>query len=376
MMKLAAALMLVASLAEAQTQNRVAPSGAPSVAANNTFFVTWRDPREYAFEVGVPQGWQVSGGMVRSFTVETHSVIRASSPDGKIQIFNDDPDLHPRQIPNQLTQFAGFREGQTMQGAWGGPVLLARYATGSQFAQQYIQARLCRQPAVINGVMDLREATARMNAIIAPYALQQRVPAQASIGEATFACGGSVGYVLANTLYTGQPGGLEGWSVYQLSGYVVSDPQQAGLAFYVLNTMFETFKTNPQWEARVAREVQDLTGAVTRMQNAMTQSIAEYGRRQAAAASAGGFNHPNSGQLPTDLRKKWAGEDVSRQKISDATLGQTWVHSSTGANVRVDNSVTNWWRDASGNVVAGPASGGPPAGSQGQFEKLQPGWQP
>jgi hypothetical protein len=375
-MKLAAALMLVATMAEAQTQNRLPPSGAPSVAANNTFFVTWRDPREYAFEVGVPQGWQVSGGMVRSFTVETHSVIRATSPDGKIQIFNDDPDLHPRQIPSQLTQFAGLREGQTIQGAWGGPVLLARYVTGSQFAQQYIQARLCRQPAVITGVMDLREATARMNAIIAPYALQQRVPAQASIGEATFACGGSVGYVLANTLYTGQPGGLEGWSVYQLSGYVVSDPQQAGLAFYVLNTMFETFRTNPQWEARVAREVQDLTGAVTRMQNAMAQSIAEYGRRQAAAASAGGFNHPNSGQLPTDLRKKWASEDVSRQKISDATLGQTWMHSSTGANVRVDNSVTNWWRDASGNVVAGPASGGPPAGSQGQFEKLQPGWQP
>ena len=229
-MKLAAALMLVATMAEAQTQNRLAPSRAPSVAANNTFFVTWRDPREYAFEVGVPQGWQVSGGMVRSFTVETHSVIRATSPDGKIQIFNDDPDLHPRQIPSQLTQFAGFREGQTIQGAWGGPVLLARHVTGSQFAQQYIQARLCRQPAVITGVMDLREATARMNAIIAPYAMQQRVPAQANIGEATFACGGSVGYALANRLYTGQPGGLEGWSVYQLSGYVVSDPQQAGLA--------------------------------------------------------------------------------------------------------------------------------------------------
>jgi len=141
-----------------------------------------------------------------------------------------------------------------------------------------------------------------------------------------------------------------------------------------MNTMLETMKTNPVWEARVAREVQDLTGTVTRMQNAMAQSIAEYGRRQASAASAGGFNHPNSGQLPTDLRKKWASEDVSRQKYSDATLGQTWMHSSNGANVRVDNSTTNWWRDPSGSVVAGPNSGGPPAGSQGQFEKLQPGW--
>ncbi len=111
------------------------------------------------------------------------------------------------------------------------------------------------------------------------------------------------------------------------------------------------------------------------MQQAMTQSIAQYGQRQAAAASAGGFNHPNSGELPTDLRKKWASEDVSRQKFSDATIGQTWMHSSSGANVRVDNSATNWWRDNGGNVIRGPESGGPPPGSQGQYEKLQSGWQ-
>jgi hypothetical protein len=375
-MKIASGCLFLALLVGGPIQTRVPSPAAPAVASNNTFFVSWRDPRENAFEVGVPQGWRVTGGMVRPYVVETHSVIRAASPDGKIQIFNDDADLHPRQVPNQLTQLAGFREGQTIQAPWGGPVLLARYVTGSQFAQQYIQARLCRQPVAIASVMDLAEATARMNAAIAPYARQQGVPTQVSIGEASFRCGDSAGYVLANTLYTSPPGGPAGWAVYSLSGYIVSDPEQAGLAFYVLNTMIETYRTNPQWEARAAREVQDLTGAVTRMQNAMAQSIAEYGRRQASAASAGGFNHPNSGQLPTDLRKKWASEDASRQRISDATLGQTWVHSSSGANVRVDNSVSNWWRDPSGNVVAGPEGGGPPPGSQGQFEKLQPGWQP
>ena len=126
----------------------------------------------------------------------------------------------------------------------------------------------------------------------------------------------------------------------------------------------------------MAQELKDVTGAVTRMQHAMAQNIAQYGQRQASAASAGGFNHPNSGQLPTDLRKKWAGEDVSRQKFSDATMGQKWMHSSSGANVRVDSSSANWFRDYSGNVVRGPEGGGPPPGSQGQYEKLQPGWQP
>ncbi len=54
-------------------------------------------------------------------------------------------------------------------------------------------------------------------------------------------------------------------------------------------------------------------------------------------------------------------------------MGQSWMHSSSGANVRVPNSASNWWKDNSGDVVAGPESGGPPSG--GQWEKLQPGWQ-
>jgi hypothetical protein len=315
--------------------------------------------------------------MTRVGQIEFHAVIRAQSPDGKIQVFYDDPDVHGREVPNQLTQFAGLREGQSLKAPSGEPVLLARYLTGAQFSQQYLGGKLCRQP-VITDASDLREATAQMNAVLQPFARQQQSVARASVGEASFRCGGSAGYVMANTLYAQAAGGsgVTMWWVYQLGGYQVSDPQQAGLAYYVFNTLLETLKVNPQWEAQVAREVQGVTASVTQMQNAMAQSIAQHGQRQAASASAGGFNHPNSGELPTDLRKKWASEDVSRQKFSDATMGQTWVHSSSGTNVRVDNSATNWWKDYSGNVVRGPESGGPPAGSQGQYEKLQPGWQP
>jgi hypothetical protein len=371
-------MFVVVAGAHGQEREGTKPGASPASAApNNTFFVTWRDPRENAFQVGVPQGWQVSGGLFRASQIEPHMVIRAQSPDAKIQIFFDDPDLLARQIPDQMTQFMGLREGQTVQAAWGGRVLLSRYLTGTQFAQQYIRERLCRQ-SVITDISDLRDATARMNAMIQPYAMQTRSMSQANVGEATFRCGSSVGYVMANTFYI-RPAvgpGTTMWFVYYLGGYQVSDPQQAGLAYYVLNTMIESFKLNPQWEARNERDVQDVTGAVTRMQSEMAQSIAQYGQRQAAAASAGGFNHPNSGELPTDLRKKWASEDSSRQKYSDATMGQTWVHSSSGANVRVDNSSSNWWRDKSGNVVRGPESGGPPPGSQGQYERLLPGWQP
>ena len=360
------------------------PSGGPTTpspargaesGANNTFFVTWRDPREDAFQVGVPQGWQVGGGLMKVNPNDPHGVVRAQSPNGNIQIFIDDPDLHPHQVPDQTTQFAGKREGQFLQSPSGGSILLARYQTGTQFAQSYVRTKLCRRP-MINDAAELRELTRQMNAILQPFAMQQRAIAQGSLGETVFQCGGSAGYVMAGTFYVrAMSGGVVLWFVSRLGGYLVSDPQQAGLAYYVLNTMFETLKTNPRWEARNAQQAHAVNSSVAQMQSAMAQSIAQYGQRQAASASAGGFNHPNSGALPTDLRKKWASEDASRQRTSDATLGQTWMHSSNGANVRVDNSSSYWWRDNSGNVVAGPASGAPPTGSQGQWEKLTPGWQ-
>ena len=53
---------------------------------------------------------------------------------------------------------------------------------------------------------------------------------------------------MANTVYAKPavgPGAVL-WFVYQLGGFEVADPQQAALAFYVLNTMLETFQMNPQ----------------------------------------------------------------------------------------------------------------------------------
>src|SRR6185295_8107981 len=132
---LSIAIPVVACAQTAANKSPQTPSG------NNTFFVTWKDPSQNAFQVGVPQGWKVTGGMVHPNVVEAHGVVRLQSPDGKIQVFLDDPDVHPRQVPNQMTQFAGLREGQTVPGGWGGPVLLARYLTGTQFAQQYAQAK-------------------------------------------------------------------------------------------------------------------------------------------------------------------------------------------------------------------------------------------
>ena len=57
-------------------------------------------------------------------------------------------------------------------------------------------------------------------------------------------------------------------------------------------------------------------------------------------------------------------------------MGQHWEHNpTTGENVRVDNSSQYYWMDHSKNVVAGSPDGTPPTGSQGQYTRLEKGWQ-
>ncbi len=370
-------IQIASAISQAQSRTPQQPAKRGTAApSNNTFFETWRDPREDAFRIGVPVGWRVSGGTVRLASVDVRPVVRAESPDGTVRVFIDDPDLRVHQVPDRMMLQAGFREGQEIKGAWGGPLLLARYLTGEQFARRYATQKLCPRGQITES-LPLPAASQELNARLRPIAARQGTAVQANIGEAYFRCDKSVGYTLANTLllYPATGVGVQIWAVYQLGSVVVSDPAQASFGAYVLHTMLETFALNPQWEARQAKLTRDVTGAVTQMQQAMAQSIAQHAQRQASAASAGGFNHPNNTRLPTDLRAKWAREDVSRQKFSDATMGQQWMHNpTTGQNVRVDNSNPYVWQGHDRSLVVGPNDGSPPPGSQGQYTKLEPGW--
>src|SRR5262245_49531640 len=92
-------------------------------------FTKWVDPRESAFAVNVPQGWQIGGGLVRHSAVSSNPVVRAQSPDGKVQVLVGDPNVLPATVPNQLYAYAGIREGQSTQDPSGRPVVMGRYPT-------------------------------------------------------------------------------------------------------------------------------------------------------------------------------------------------------------------------------------------------------
>jgi hypothetical protein len=356
------------------------PQGQPAASGGaNTFFTTWHDPRENAFELGVPKGWKVTGGWIRKNAVDAGGVVRAQSPDGKIQIIIGDPNIQSYQTPGRASQMMGLREGQPVANG-GSSVIISRFLSGSQFAQQFIRSTMCREAAVTDA-SELRELTIEMNSTLQAYSNQRfgaQFASQASAGDAEYRCGGGAGYVQATTLWiraasVQAANAGAAWWVWRLGAYQVSDVQQSGLAYYVLNTMLETFKFDPRWSARNEQNVDAAAKASMKAQDDIAKKASDFAHGQASKASAGGYNHPNTGQLPQDLRKKWATEYNSLQKRGDAVSGTTWMHTANGDNVRVSNSSTNYWRNAAGDVIPGPESGSPPPG--GGWEKLQQGWQ-
>jgi hypothetical protein len=343
-----------AALIRCTALSLVLSSGAyagPQEGADSSVFVTWREPNEGAYTINVPQGWTVGGGVKRRTPVDVRSALNIVSPDGGIRLFIGDYDVPPAREPDQLTQMAGMREGYVYDG-----VLLARYQSGVEFAQRYAGWKLCRQPRMLQSG-PLRKESETLSAEVARYASNMAMAASASVGEAIFRCGQAEGFVMAATLHSwpAQGPGVSGWAVYQLAGFTTQDPAQGYFAKYILSSMLGSLQMNHEWEMRSAQAAGQYANAMMQMSNAVTQTVILHAKQQSAQGSAGGWNHPNKGDVPKINR-----DPGVEQRSDDARRGTRRVCDDLGTCATVDNSWSHVWRDHSGNTVPGPASGYPP----------------
>jgi hypothetical protein len=306
-------------------------------------FTSWRDPSEGAFTLNVPEGWQIEGGIARTSAIDPHPVVRATSPDHTMQVFYGDPDLIAREVPNQMTAYAGIREGQTMQASWGGPILLARYETGEQFARNYIASQLCRAPQITSSDT-LEDATRQLSEAAVNYGRTMGAEAQAWVGETNFQCGDQTGYVRASTVLAGSATGqgVGVWFVMELGGFMAADPSQVAMARYALNNMAGSFKLDPEWEARQAQTTRDVNGAVTRAQQQMASSIAQHARQQAQS---------NQIDVMSGWEKRNKVMDGIMQRDSDTRLGITTATDDITGSHTVSNDSTYHWTRPDGSIV-------------------------
>lgn len=357
---LAGLLLLVslpAHLAAATAPSQASPSGIGiqiERAGGGVRFVSWTEPREHSFSVDVPQGWTLSGGLNWTGPIDPQAFVRVQSPDGKVRIFLGDPEILPRQVPNQVAYLqTGATEGAVFQSPTGGRVLLQRFKTGTQFGKkEVVQARHCQNPRWVTE-SDLPDRARAINAALTPEARKWNTNISVSAGEAGFICGNVQGSVSATTVLGWGAGPTQAWFVQSVAVFLSADPMRSMQARYIMEHMMATAKADPQWLQAFEQRVLAKTGAVIKMQNAALQ--AQLSAAQSASTTLSRLNHPNPG---VNVRP---GE--RRPTSVNTILGTKDVCDAIGRCKNVSNDSETHFMDPSGNTRPGRAGGAPPDNS-------------
>lgn len=291
-------------------------------------FVSWSDPREGAFSVDVPRGWQVQGGAFRAAPVDVRPSVEVRSPDGEVVVRLGDPDL-----PTFIEPIAFFPEG-SVYNPYGTPMMSRRLTSGRTFASQYAASR-CRDAELV-AAADRADAVQQINAIYRRYLPS----AQITAGDATFRCGARVGYYFAG-LQVSRMGGPAMWKAEYLLGYLAS-PARAQEADAVMTRLIDSFAINPQWLAMQGGVAQGTSQAVTEAGNAISKMVSEsYWTTQAI------------------------GSEISRRR-SNANLGVEDVKDEFGNTYRVESGSNHYWINPRGTIVGTNVDAVP----RGDFKQL------
>ncbi len=325
--------------------------------------VNWQDPTEHAFTLQVPAGWQISGGTHRNSPMDARGYVYATTPDGKIRVWVNDPNVLPRQEPNNLYFSIGWYEGRTVRGP-GGPLFIERFRTGTQFAQEFTQQRFCRNVRTLSG-FDLHREAQQMNAAIAPSAARVGAQILASAGEIIYECGEQSGYTMAVTLLAyGRPQSPRIWTIEKLAGYL-SDKGSVDIARYVLNTMMASLKVDPKWQMQYERQIRDTTGALMAISNQVTQQSMQLAQRsleqniRQVQQRQQQFDQISQ-MRESSFKRQMDSQDRIRQKWSDITLGQIHGCDDNGTCSTQSNEYQYHWVSPNGTVVGGPSDGSSP----------------
>ncbi|MBS1855241.1 MAG: hypothetical protein JST11_07735 [Acidobacteria bacterium] len=300
----------------------------------NLRWTRWQDPRENAFSLEVPAGWNVEGGAYRFAAVDIRKAVRATSPDGRIRITGGDQDLPTFTEPNQMLAMTGFREGSWYSPGYGVRMMVRRYTPGTLFAQQYVSgvaARGCADLA-FTGSRDRPDADAPLNRLMSGLAAAGGMM-QIRTGETTFTCRQNgqpaEGYYLAGSLRAGMAGSPSAiWHVEYLYGYLAA-AGQVSLAQQVLAHMLSTYQDNPQWVAMQQNVTANTSRIVAQTQQEVSKIITDT------------FNYRNQ-----------VNDEISRRRENSILGTVDVVDPSTGRQFKVENSSNYYWLDHQG-VIAG-----------------------
>jgi hypothetical protein len=301
-------------------------------------FARWRDPREGAFSLEVPEGWKVDGGTFRFGAVDVRSLVDVRSPDGAVMLRIGDPDL-----PTFTEPLPFFPEGSTYSPGYGVSFGVRRSPEGQEFAADYVRTTVARWcgGAQLAGGRDRDDAVRQLNAIYQQYGLSVSMRA----GDVNFTCRQGAramqGYYFAG-IQVVRMGGPAIWRAENLLGFIAT-PERTSQATDILSRMVSSFRIDEQWMARQQQTTAATSAIVTETNEVISKSIAD-----------------------TYWAKQPIESEISRRR-SNAILGvEDVVDEHTGRHYRVESGSSYFWINPQGTIAGTDVDAMP----RGDFRQL------
>lgn len=280
-------------------------------------YKTWWDPKEHAFSVDIPSGWEVNGGLFRFASVDIRPSVIVFSPDKEIFISGGDSGIPPFVIPSRLLEMTGFREGSWYSPGYGVNMRVKRYLDGRRFAREYVITKIASGYTNLTFTKekdrpDVSKVLNNINRKYGAYGIQSTV----NTGEVFFTCSKNnknyVGYYFAGTRLT-TAYGAGNWLIEYLFGFM-AEKSKSDIARDVLGRMVKSFRINPQWMAMQTNIAAATSEIVSRTHNEISEIISSsYRYRQRV------YDH---------LSRKWSNAILGLTDVKDPETGETWKVSS------------------------------------------------
>ncbi len=276
-------------------------------------FYNFTDPKEGAFSMNVPTGWQMSSdsGIIRPY-IDAGVKIQATSSKNQEFFYISPYGVYT--TPNDLLTMAGFPEGSYYDpsGGFATPMLVKSYTEAGDFLNEYVQQ--------IDANAEILDTADRADLLQEPSALIS----QQSAAEITYTSNGIKGKIIAYNYLVE----ISGTGIWMASLFGYSSPEALfNETEYLVLKSSETMAVNPTWAAKEAEEVNKRLGIISSTQASISDTIAST------------FEYRSKSQ------------DKITHEWSKTILGVEEVYNSeTGSTTIVDSGANYYWMDNQNNI--------------------------
>ncbi|MBI2252796.1 MAG: hypothetical protein HYU63_08690, partial [Armatimonadetes bacterium] len=236
------------------------------------------DPKEGAFSVELPKGWQINAEIWRPYL---DPWVKIDAVGKEASIFAKLPHAPIFFVPNySTTGIYGLKEGSPIQPQGASiPGMVYRYLSAKEYVNIFLLPQL--KGAKINSIQEKPDLA---NSMKDPYAstasaveLNLTIPSQngSFLGK----------YLVCTSLITMQ--GVSVWTVGILGYHTY--PNQESIAGQALSHLIETLKINPQWFAREqqqqAQRLQAQLASARKISNMIGRTSSSYPSKSTSSGS-------------------------------------------------------------------------------------------